>query len=190
MHLHQDDHIGAYRRRSGDGARHAYTQPCIAGSIMMHSSRKSFKGFIAKHILSCHLHQIFLAIIQFIHPVMSTPNAPINRPSMPTSAQTPPTFQINHAVLLSLPSLSAPVSLQSNNCADRESEHRYNCINHVAAAITRLAVDSPQAAVPFKTNDASQSIQIRKGIVDSFDCAAPPPISTAGDTLSEDEGGK
>ena len=149
MHLHQDDPIGHYRRRSGDGATPACTQPCMSGVICVHYACKYIKWFTEKHILSCHLHPIiFTTIIQPIPPTMSTPNAPIDRPSTPASAQTPPSYPTVHGVSFSLPSSSARVPPPSINDAASESAHRYNCIDHVAAAIARSVVDSPQAAVP------------------------------------------
>jgi len=147
MHLHQDDPIDHYRRRSGDGATPACTQPCMSGVICVHYACNYIKWFTEKHILSCHLHPIiFTIIIQPIHPTMSTPNAPIDRPSTPASAQTPPSYPTVHGVSFSLPPSSARVPPQSINDDASESAHRYNCIDHVAAAIARSVVDSPQAA--------------------------------------------
>ena len=141
MHLHQGDPIGDYRRRSGDRATPACTQPCMSGVIVVHYACKYFKWFTEKHILSCHLHPIiFTTIIQSIPPTMSTPNAPIDRPSTPASAQTPPSYPTVHGVSFSLPSSSARVPPQSINDDASESAHRYNCIDHVAAAVARSAV--------------------------------------------------
>ena len=84
MHLHQDDPIGYYRHRSGDGATPACTQPCMSGVISVHYACNYIKWFTEKHILSCHLHPIIsLPSFNPFPPLCRRPMLPSIAPACP-----------------------------------------------------------------------------------------------------------